>query len=86
MRLEESKSLIRALRDWLVDMATMLKKQEIELLRHTSVLLEEILETLEVAEDPQASKGLREGLRDMKAGRVRPYRQFAKELHGSHEL
>jgi len=67
-------------------MATILKKQDIELLRHTSVLLEEILETLEVAEDPQASKGLREGLRDMKAGRVRPYRQFAKELHGSHEL
>ncbi len=67
-------------------MATILKKQEIELLRHTSVLLEEILETLEVAQDPQASKALREGLRDLKAGRVRPYKQFAKEFRGSHEL
>ncbi len=67
-------------------MATILKKQEIELLKHTSVLLEEILETLEVAQDPQASKALREGLRDLRAGRVRPYRQFAKELRGFHEL
>ncbi len=33
---------------------------EIEPLRRKSVLLEEVLETLEVAEDPQASKGLRE--------------------------
>jgi len=67
-------------------MATILKKQEIDLLRHASVVLEEILETLEVAEDPRALKGLREGLRDIKAGRVKPYRKFVKELRGSHEL
>lgn len=67
-------------------MASILRKQEVELLKHTNVLLEEILETLEIAQDPRASKGLREGLRDLKAGRVRPYREFAKEIRSSHEL
>jgi len=63
-------------------MASILNKHEIELLVHTRALLEEILETLEISSDPQASKALREGLRDLKAGRVRPYRKFARELRG----
>ncbi len=67
-------------------MATILNKQEIQLLIHTRALLEEILESLEVSSDPHTSKALREGLRDLKAGRIRPYREFAKELRGSHEL
>ena len=57
-------------------MASMLSKHEIELLVHTRALLEEILETLEISSDPQTSKALREGLRDLKAGRVRPYREL----------
>ncbi len=48
--------------------------------------LEEILETLEIVSDRQTLKALEEGLRDMKAGRVRSYADFAKELHRSHEL
>jgi hypothetical protein len=67
-----------------MDMASILNKQEIELLVHTRALLEEILETLEISSDPQTSKALREGLRDLKTGRVRPYREFARELRGSH--
>jgi hypothetical protein len=67
-------------------MASILNKHEIELLVHTRALLEEILETLEISSDPQTSKALREGLRDVKAGRVRPYREFSRELRGSHEL
>ncbi len=67
-------------------MATILNKQEIQLLIHTRALLEEILESLEVSNDTHTSKALREGLRDLKAGRIRPYREFAKELRGSHEL
>jgi PHD/YefM family antitoxin component YafN of YafNO toxin-antitoxin module len=67
-------------------LATILKRQEIELLISTRDILEEILETLEVAEDPRTSKALKEGLRDVKAGRVRPYKQFVKELRSSHEL
>jgi len=57
-------------------MASILSKHEIELLVHTRALLEEILETLEISSDPQTSKALREGLRDLKAGRVRPYREL----------
>jgi hypothetical protein len=67
-------------------LASILNKHEIELLVHTKALLEEILETLEISSDPQTSKALREGLKDLKTGRVRPYREFAKELRGSHEL
>ena len=70
----------------MVGMATILRKNEVELLKQTSVLLEEILETLEVAGDSHACKAVKEGLRDVKAGRVRPYRQFVKELRSSHEL
>ncbi len=60
-------------------MASILNKHEIELLVHTRVLLEEILETLEISSDPRTSKALREGLRDLKAGRLRPYRGIAGE-------
>jgi hypothetical protein len=64
----------------------MLRKQDVELLVHTRELLDEILETLEVSSDPRASKALKEGLREMKSGKVRPYRDFVKELRSSHEL
>ncbi len=67
-------------------MATILKKQEIQLLLHTRELLDDILETLEVSKDPHVSKALREGLKDLRTGRVRPYREFARELRSSHEL
>ena len=53
---------------------------------HRAGWLDEILETLEVASDLHTSKALREGLRDAKAGRTRPYREFVKELRSSHEL
>jgi hypothetical protein len=67
-------------------LATILKKQEVELLLSTRMLLDEILETLEVSNDPRTAKAIREGLRDMKGGRVRAYRDFVKELRGSHDL
>ncbi len=70
----------------MVEMASILNKHEIELLMHTRELLEEILETLEISSDPPTSKALKEGLKDLKAGRVRPYREFTRELRGSHEL
>lgn len=70
----------------ILDLATILRKHDVELLVHTRELLDEILETLEVSSDPRTSKALKEGLRDMKNGRVRPYRDFVKELRSSHEL
>jgi len=53
---------------------------------HTRELLDEILETLEVSSDPRTSRALKEGLKDMKNGKVRPYRDFVRELRSSHEL
>ena len=68
------------------ELATILRKQDFELLVHTRELLDEILETLEVSSDPRTSKALKEGLRDVKNSRVRLYRDFVKELRSSHEL
>ncbi len=70
----------------MVGLATILRKNEVEVLKQTSVLLEEILETLEASSDPHASKAIREGLRDMRSGQVRLYRQFVSEVRSSHEL
>ena len=67
-------------------MATILKKKELKLLLDTRNILEEILETLEIAGDARTVKALQEGLRDMKAGRVRSYREFTRQLRGSHDL
>ena len=68
------------------ELATILKKQEVELLLSTRELLDEILETLEVSNDARTSKAIKEGLKDIRTGRVRPYRDFVRELRGSHEL
>jgi len=57
-----------------------LRKQDVELLVHTRELLDEILETLEVSSDSRTSKASREGLRDMKGGRVRPYRHSSRNF------
>ena len=76
------KALIHRVSILIVELATILRKQDVELLVHTRELLDEILETVEVSSDPRASKGLR----DMKSGKVRPYREFARELRSSHEL
>ena len=70
----------------MLELATILKKQEVELLLSTRELLDEILETLEVSNDTRTSKAIRDGLKDMKTGKVRPYRDFVKELRGRNEL
>lgn len=67
-------------------MTSILRKQELELLTRTRDILEEILESVEVSSDKGTMMRLREGQRDVKAGRVRPYRDFVKELRSSHEL
>ena len=37
-------------------------------------------ETLEILDDPKALSAIREGLRDVKAGRVRPLEEVLKQL------
>ncbi len=67
-------------------LTSILAPKEIELLTRTRDILEEILETMGIGSDRRTLKALHEGLRDMKHGRVRPYSDFARELHSSHEL
>ena len=44
-----------------------------------SKLMEELLETVEILSDPEMMKDIREGLEDIKAGRVMSLRKLLKE-------
>jgi len=45
----------------------------------TTKLMEELLETVEILGDPDMMEAIREGLEDVKAGRVTPLRKLLKE-------
>jgi len=64
----------------------LLTEEDRALLLKVSGLLEEIIETLEILEDEEAMKSIREAEEDVKAGRVRGYRDFLKELKESGEI
>ncbi len=82
MGLDPEFALPNRVRDRLTraELTGILKREEVELLSRTRDVLEEILETVEVASDCRALRSLQEGLRDIRSGRVRPYADFAKEL------
>ena len=42
-------------------------------------LMEELLETIEILSDPEIMKNIREGLEDVKAGRVKELHSLLKE-------
>ncbi len=42
-------------------------------------LMEELMETVEILSDPEMMKSIREGLEDIKAGRVKELRSLLKE-------
>ena len=65
---------------------SILTNEDRELLLRVSRLLEEVLETLEVASDEEAVKAIREAEEDVKAGRVRGYDEFVEELRRSGEI
>ena len=48
-------------------------------LNEISKLMEELLETVEILSDPEMMEDIREGLEDIKAGRVMPLRKLLKE-------
>jgi len=54
----------------------LLSDEDRALLLRVSNLLEELLETLEVLEDKEALKAIKEAEEDIKAGRVRDYDDF----------
>ena len=64
----------------------LLTDEDRNLLLKVSNLLEEIIETFETLEDEEAMKSIKEAEEDVKAGRVRDYDEFLKELKKSGEI
>jgi len=64
----------------------LLTDEDRALLLKVSSLLEEIIETLEILEDEDAMKSIKEAEEDVKAGRVRDYKEFLEELKKSGEI
>lgn len=64
----------------------LLTDEDRALLFKVSSLLGEILETFDILEDEDAMKSIREAEEDVKAGRVRGYNEFIKELRKSGEI
>ncbi|HID07934.1 MAG TPA: hypothetical protein EYP10_12395 [Armatimonadetes bacterium] len=64
----------------------LLSEEDRELLLKVSNLLEEILETLEVAEDEELVEAIEEAEEDVEAGRVRSYEEFIEELRSYGEI
>ena len=65
---------------------SILMDEDRRLLLRVSRLLEEVLETLEVASDRESMEAIREAEEDVKAGRVRGYDEFVEELRRSGEI
>ncbi len=61
----------------------LLTKEDRALLVKVNSLLEEIIETLEIIEDENTMKSVQDAEEDVKAGRVRDYDKFIKEIRGS---
>jgi len=64
----------------------LLTDEDRELLRRVSELLEEVLETLEILADKELMRALQEAMEDLKAGRVRDYEEFIRELKRAGEM
>ncbi len=65
---------------------TLLTTEERALLSKVSGLLEELLETVTILEDEDTMEAIREAENDEKAGRVRDYDEFIRELKDSGEI
>ena len=58
----------------------MLDERQIELLRRARDLIDELLETLEVASDAELMQGIKEAEEDIGASRIRGYYEMIKKL------
>ena len=63
-----------------------LTEEDRKLLIRVNRLLEEVLETLEVMDDDETVKAIREAEEDLRAGRVRGYDEFVEELRRSGKI
>jgi PHD/YefM family antitoxin component YafN of YafNO toxin-antitoxin module len=66
--------------------SVLLTDEDRALLFKVSGLLEEIIETLDILEDEETMRSIKEAEEDVKAGRVRSYDEFFKELKESEEI
>lgn len=66
--------------------SVLLTDEDRALLLKVSSLLEEIIETLGILENENAMKSIKQAEEDVKAGRVRSYNEFLKELKESGEI
>jgi hypothetical protein len=64
----------------------LLTDEDRALLLKVSSLLEEIVETLEILKDEDTVESIRQAEEDVKAGRIRDYNNFFKELKHSGEI
>jgi hypothetical protein len=64
----------------------LLTNEDRALLIKLSSLLEEIVETFSVLEDKETMASIKQAEKDVKAGRVRDYHEFLKELKQSGEI
>jgi len=69
-----------------VSKGMLLTDEDRALLLKVSNLLEELIETFEVLEDEETMKSIKEAEEDVKAGRVRDYDEFLKELKKAGEI
>jgi len=63
-----------------------LDREQVELLKRTRDLLDELIETLDITEDQTMMDAIKEGERDVEAGRTRKYSEFIEELKDSNEI
>jgi len=63
-----------------------LTEEDRELLLRVNRLLEEVLERLEVMDDDEMVKAIREAEEDLRADRVRSYDEFMEELRRSGKI
>ena len=64
----------------------LLTNEDRALLLKVSDLLEEVVETFSILEDEEAMSCLKQAEKDVKAGRVRDYDEFLKELKETGEI
>lgn len=63
-----------------------LDEEQIELIKRTRDLLEELIETLDIMSDTEFMEEIRKGEEDVRGGRLRDYDEFVKELKSSDEI
>jgi hypothetical protein len=62
-------------------MTTILTREEKELLTRAANLMEELLETIEVSENPEIAKELKKALKEAEEEKTQPIEELIRELH-----